>query len=125
MTRPDLLYRLASGIATIEGFFVAGSLPARNNNPGDLRAAPWLAHQTVKDFWQAPSLAMGIAGLYHQIALDVARGYTLRQMVTTWAPPSDGNNTERYVSDLSALTGIPPDQPLCELLALDHLTKEE
>lgn len=30
---------LARGIATAEGFYVSGSRPARNNNPGDLRLA--------------------------------------------------------------------------------------
>ena len=102
-----ILFKLASAIATAEGFFAAGTPPERNNNPGDLRAAPWIDHPVIeKGFWVASSRAAGIAGLYHQIALDVARGVSLRQLVYKWAPPTDGNNTENYLKETGRRTGI-------------------
>ena len=95
-----LIEAIANAIATAEGFFVAGALPQRNNNPGDLRRAPWLQHPVVAGgFWNAPSIGAGIAGLLHQIALDIARGQTLRQLIYSWAPPSDENNTANYLKD--------------------------
>lgn len=114
----DLIAKLASAISTAEGFWVAGSLPSRDNNPGDLRQAPWLQHPVLAGgFWQAPSRAAGIAGLMHQIALDISRGYTLRQLISAWAPPSDGNNTENYIRETArrlGLTYYPPDQSVQE-----------
>ena len=118
----DLIFRLASAIATGEGFFVNGSLPARDNNPGDLRAAPWLTNPSVAHgFWVARSLPEGIAGLYHQIALDVARGYTLRQLISAWAPHSDGNNTASYISETARRTGLDPDTPLWNYLGIEAI----
>ena len=117
-----LIDKIASAIATGEGFFVNGSLPQRNNNPGDLRAAPWLTHPVVvAGFWQAPNVAAGIAGLYHQIALDISRGWTLAQLIRAWAPPSDGNDTENYVRETARRVGIDPNVPLQTLLELEMI----
>ncbi|MDE1766554.1 MAG: hypothetical protein KGI27_09850 [Thaumarchaeota archaeon] len=128
----DLLVKLAGAIATAEGYFAPNSVPARDNNPGDLRAAPWLpAAKIVRNFTVFSSPAQGIGGLYHQLALDIARGDTLRQLVYRWAPPEDGNNTENYLKETARRVGIevlnPPvkgkglDQPLQELLELCHI----
>jgi len=118
----SIISLIASAIASGEGFFVNGSLPQRDNNPGDLRAAPWLVHPViVDDFWKASLLAQGIAGLYHQIALDIARGYTLRQLIEAWAPASDGNNTENYVNETARRTGLDPDTPLWTFFSIDHI----
>ena len=117
-----LIEAIANAIATAEGFFVQGSLPERNNNPGDLRAAPWLLHPVVGGgFWQASSVGAGVAGLLHQIALDIARGQSLRQLIYSWAPPSDGNNTANYLNETVrrlAAQGwiIDPEKPLQEYL---------
>jgi hypothetical protein len=37
---------------------------------------------------------------------------TLTRMITRWAPPSDGNNVPKYISYVSARTGIHPDATL-------------
>ena len=95
-----LIEAIANAIATAEGFFVNGALPQRLNNPGDLRAAPWLQHPVVAGgFWNSPSIGAGVAGLLHQIALDIARGQSLQQLIYAWAPPSDGNNTANYLKE--------------------------
>lgn len=117
----DLLYKLASAIATAEGYFVVGSVPRRNNNPGDLRGAPWLTSpKIINHFVQFSNPASGISGLYHQIALDIARGVSLRGLIEKWAPPSDGNNTLNYLSETARRVGIENlDQPLQELLEIE------
>jgi hypothetical protein len=120
-----LIHNLCRAIATAEGYFVLNSLPARNNNPGDLRAAPWLEGATIHGgFWVATSPTQGIAGLYHQVCLNIARGFSLRKLVYTWAPPSDGNNSANYLSETGRRCGIAPDQydtPLENFLHLDIL----
>jgi len=122
-----LIEAIANAIATAEGFFVNGTLPARDNNPGDLRAAPWLQHPVVAGgFWNASSVGAGVAGLLHQIALDVARGQSLRQLIYAWAPPSDGNNTANYLTETVrrlAAQGftIDPEKPLQEYLTLVNI----
>lgn len=115
----DLIGKLASAIATAEGYFVSGSLPARNNNPGDLRAAPWLPNpKIVNNFVVFLSPGAGMAGLYHQIALDIARGASLRSLIQKWAPPTE-NNTQNYLNETARRVGIADlDQPLQELLEI-------
>ena len=114
------LYTLVCAFATAEGAFAAGSLPNTDNNPGDLRLAPWVAHPTVVGgFWHPTSLAQGVAGLYHQLALDIARGWSLREMVYSYAPPTDGNNSANYLKETGRRCGIEEgqfDTPLQEFL---------
>lgn len=101
------LYRLACSFATAEGAFSVGALPNTDNNPGDLRLAPWVANPVVKGgFWCPTTLAEGIAGLYHQLALDIARGYSLRKLVYTYAPPADHNLSENYLVETARRMGI-------------------
>lgn len=117
----DLYYKLASAIATQEGYFVFGTRPGNLHNPGDLRLAPWLQHPVIENgYWHAESNSQGIAGLYHQIALDIARGYTLRQLINSWAPNGDGANAPgTYLANVLQWTGITnPDQPLQELVEI-------
>lgn len=108
--------KLARLIAQEEGFNVAGSLPQRSNNPGDLRHSPHSAHagdpngigriDTPEDGW---------ADLERQLQLDADRGYTLRQLVETYAPPSE-NDTERYLRDLCSGLGLPQYATVAEAL---------
>jgi hypothetical protein len=115
----DPIRAIASAIAIEEGFYVPGAKPQRLNNPGDLRAAPWLLSQVIEGgYVHFASVAQGIAGLYHQVALDVARGMTLRQLISKWAPPTE-NDTSAYLAAVASRTGLPLDQPLQELLTLD------
>jgi hypothetical protein len=120
----DLLYKLASAIASAEGFYASGDPPpVRNNNPGDLRGAPWLTNpEEIGGFVHFSSPAQGIAGLYHQIALMIARGESLAVLVGHWAPESDGNNESNYLSETARRCGIADvNQPLQELLEIEHI----
>jgi len=119
----DVLYKIASAIATEEGYWTLNSLPSRNHNPGDLRAAPYLPASEapiVKGFVQFKTPASGIAGLYHQIALDVARGITLRKLIAKWAPPTE-NNTSAYLEHTVRRTGLNPDIPIQDYLEIEKL----
>lgn len=122
----DLIGQIVSAIATAEGFYAPGNpLPKRNHNPGNLRAAPSSPGVKIEGgFCVFPSDAEGIAAEMHQVALDVARGATLRTLLTKLTPPGDNNNTENYINEAARRLGLTPaqvDQRLWELLEIEHI----
>lgn len=82
-------------------------------NPGNLRSAPWLhAPKIVNNFWVPDSRAMGEAGAAHCVALRIAMGQSLRQLISAWAPPVE-NATEAYIKNVAEWAAIPDiDVPL-------------
>ena len=92
--------KLALAIATQEGFFTGGSLPQRNNNPGDLRHGPGEVHPdnqpNVVGAFDTPE--DGWAALERQLSLDGERGMTVQDLIYSYAPPSDDNDTEAYIN---------------------------
>lgn len=115
-----LIDLICSAIARQEGWWLPNSIPAKRKNPGDLRAAPWLQHPLIVDgYWEADSPAQGIAGLYHQVALEIARHATLRALINKWAPAADHNDPNGYLANVMLWTGIAdPDAPLQNWLEL-------
>lgn len=115
----QLLDALAAAIIRQEG---RGPL---DTNPGDLRAAPWLAAglQHFKQlhgsgtFWNPVSRAQGVAGIYHVAMLHIAELQNLQQFVFIWAPPSE-NNSAKYLANVQEWTGISDaSKPLYELVS--------
>lgn len=59
----QLIARIADAIAFAEGYYVAGSRPSRNNNPGDLERdltgkgigtdGPYIIYAAARDGWDA------------------------------------------------------------------------
>lgn len=96
----NLFDRIVSAICREEG------MPADYTNPGNLRAAPWLTNPVIeKNFWKPESRVQGIAGIYHVVALHVAKGESLATLINIWAPPSE-NNTASYIQNVKAWAGI-------------------
>jgi len=91
--------KLAKLIATEEGFFRSGTLPFRNNNPGDLRHSPHSHHSadTPDAIGRIDTVEHGWEDLERQLRIDAGRGMTLRQAIYSWAPPSE-NDTESYLA---------------------------
>lgn len=118
---------LACAIATQEGWFVAGTIPATRRNPGDLRYAGQVGAtrpdgtsgpvhpNTAEPIALFPSAAVGIAALYRQLWLQVAHGQTVRDIIRQWAPPNE-NNTGAYLSAVLSFTMLPPDVAVLDLL---------
>lgn len=82
----------------------------RNNNPGNLN----FANQSGATKEGGPngrfavfeSMEHGVAALYKQLQIYFKKGVnTLSSIVKTYAPASDGNNVDAYVSALSKATG--------------------
>ena len=92
----------------------------RNCNPLNIRRSKdqWkgLAEvQTDRAFCQFKTLEYGWRAAfvlltrtyYHKYRL-----YTIRDIVSKWAPESDHNDTTAYIANVSELTGIDPDEPI-------------
>ena len=92
----------------------------RNCNPLNIRRSKdqWkgLAEvQTDRAFCQFKTLEYGWRAAfvlltrtyYHKYRL-----YTIRDIVSRWAPEADHNDTAAYIANVSKLTGIGPDEPL-------------
>ncbi|MGQ6231052.1 hypothetical protein ACUNFK_22895 [Serratia sp. IR-2025] len=82
----------------------------RNNNPGNLNYAgqAGATKEGGSDgrFAIFESMQHGVAALYRQLQLYFKRGInTLSSIVKTYAPASDNNNVDAYISALTKATG--------------------
>lgn len=107
----------------------------RNRNPGNLNYIPrggWRGQIGMEParpgmtprFGLYDSHENGIRAIVCQLRRYQERGkVTLRQMISTWAPPSDNNDTAAYWGALSRKTGIAVDShfPMDNRLALTKL----
>ena len=113
--------KLAKLIATEEGFFRAGTLPARRHNPGDLRHSPHASHDGIgaDGIGIIDSEEDGWTDLERQLRIDAERGMTLEQAIYSWAPPCE-NDTAAYLAAVLAGFGgqATADTPLSEALAI-------
>ena len=97
----------------------------KNNNPGNIRSGstPWqgkvpLSQNTDKNkaFEQFISVEYGLRALMMNALTWIKRGdNTLRKLIYRWAPPSDGNQTESYISYVAQRMQLSADQPFTSL----------
>ncbi|MGC8343669.1 hypothetical protein [Pantoea ananatis] len=79
----------------------------RNNNPGNLRAAP-NSSGSDGDFVRFPTPHDGMAALSRQLQLYGDRGNnTINGIIHTYAPATE-NKTQNYIDDVAAKTGFDP-----------------
>lgn len=75
----------------------------RNNNPANIRCGSYwrglVNKPTDKEFCQFISMSWGVRALLITLRAYVVKHHlhTVREIITRWAPPSDGNNTEKYI----------------------------
>lgn len=87
------------------------ALGLRNNNPGNLRAAPNTSGGNG-GFVQFPTAHDGLAALARQLQLYADRGNnTLSGILHSYAPSGE-NNTQAYIRNVSDSTGYPPRERL-------------
>lgn len=113
--------RLAHLIAQEEGFYTPGTIPNRYHNPGDLRHSPHSFHTTEAPnaIGQIDSDADGWTDLDRQLRLYAARGLTLRIMIEDYyAPPADGNDSERYLQFVCEGLGCPDTTTVAKALEI-------
>jgi|SRR6185437_16883542 len=113
--------KLARLIAQMEGFGKPGAIPTTHHNPGDLRHSPHSDHPGgpahKDDVGTIPNDALGWQDLERQLRIYASQGLTLRQMINLYAPPTDHNNTSRYLEFVCAGLQMAP-----ETLVSDALT---
>ena len=98
----DLIQRITDAIFRQEG------MPADYPNPGNLRAAPWLHDPIITGgFWRPASRAEGVAGAAHCVALRIAEGQSLIELIMAWAPEADDNDTAQYLANVKNWAAIP------------------
>ena len=101
----------------------------RNNNPLNIRHSPsrWegrAEEQTDPRFVQFRSMAYGYRAAfkllqsYYRRFCKEGKPFTVRNIISRWAPPEDGNDTEAYIRSVLLLGGLggketllPPDNP--------------
>ncbi len=111
--------RLAKAIAHAEGFFQAGSLPARANNPGDLKLGD-RGHGTLQGKTIFATAEDGWNALKNQIRLAVSgkskfysMRMTIRQMAMTW---TGYDQPETWAQNVSSHLGVSPETTLGSIL---------
>jgi hypothetical protein len=101
-------------IASEEGFYVPGTRPARNNNPGDIEWGRFTrAHGAIcgdPRFAVFTSPDMGFACM-RVLLLSAYKGLTVAQAINKWAPNVE-NQTNAYIANVCNWTGLTPETVL-------------
>lgn len=116
---PALGMATASTTVATLSYLGQANLPRgmRNNNPGNIRkgATPWkgkipLNANTDGAFEQFSTYVYGIRAMVKNLqSYQRDRGLdSIQQIVSTWAPAADNNDTAAYIAAVSIATGIPP-----------------
>ncbi len=92
----------------------------RNNNPLNIRRSKdqWKGMsktQNDRSFCQFETLEYGWRAAFYLLTRTYYhkyRLYTIRGIISRWAPPQDNNDTSAYIANVSRLTGIDPDEPI-------------
>src|SRR5580658_282934 len=113
--------KLAQAIAKEEGIDVPGSVPNRDNNPGDLRHSPHSFH-TPSDpnaIGQIPTRAEGWEDLERQLTLFAQRNLTLQEAIYEFAPPTE-NNSAGYLAFVCNELGVPSSTLVSQALTIPN-----
>lgn len=84
----------------------------RNNNPGNLRksSSTWIGKLSPgqdSSFEQFKTIALGLRAMLKLLQTYIGRGNnTIAKILPTYAPSSDGNNTQQYIIDVEKWAGI-------------------
>lgn len=124
---------LMFAIAEHEGWFPpgkdtppGGSLAYRNHNPGNLRASPF-AHSIKDGYAVFRNDFIGFMALHWDL-MQKAKGNTItnlngnstiRDLIYTYAPPSDGNDSEAYLQNVLKKTGFKETTTLAEVFEMN------
>lgn len=120
-TYPQQLMNFAQGIARAEGFYVPGSVPARANNPGDLKLAgkPVLPGTSITRF---DSVDQGWDALYRQLYLVLTGqsavynlDMTIADMSRLWT--ATVTQQPAWAAAVASQVGASVDTPLWGVLA--------
>jgi hypothetical protein len=116
----SLIDSISQAIANMEGFYKAGSIAQRQNNPGNLRS--WGSYPVENGYVKFPDPATGWGALNRQVSLNIDRGLTLNEffggkpgVYPGYSPATDSNDPRGYAVYVASRTGIDPSIPLNSL----------
>jgi len=97
----------------------------RNNNPLNIRRSSdvFLGEKQSSDiaFKQFISMAYGYRATFTILGTYLDRGQnTIEKIVKAWAPPTE-NNTERYIQNVAARSGVPRNKALTNLSGNEYI----
>lgn len=96
-----------------------GTRAWRNNNPGNIRPGRFTNGAggigQAGNFAVFPDEQVGMDAIVKLLKTSNYQNKTLAGAISTWAPPSDGNNTSAYQQRVSQATGTPLDTPMRNL----------
>src|SRR5258708_28527427 len=108
-----LIALLFAAIAHAEGFWVPGSLPRRNHNPGDLLGKDGVNRQF-------PDILDGAKALYNQITLMLVGGSHVYTHAMTWRTVSmlwtGGDNAAGWCMSVCEDLGVDPDSTIADFV---------
>ena len=113
---PAIVKRFSEAIAAAEGFNVAGSIPQRNNNPGDIMSGgSYVVYNSITEGWQA---------LYDQVHLMFFGGskyynpsMTISQVAYLYADgANDPSGAQNWAQNVANYLGVTPDATLNSLM---------
>ncbi len=110
----DEVLTFIEAIARQEGVNVPGSIPNRDDNPGDIVYGRWAqAHGGLAAgrFARWTTMQAGYEA-ERELLTDDYLGLTVRQALMKWAPASDGNNVSAYEANVCTWTGMTPETVL-------------
>jgi hypothetical protein len=113
----SIVSKLAEAIAHEEGFYVPGSVPNRDNNPGDLRHSPHSFHSAgdPNGIGQIDTITDGWSDLERQLQIYASRGLTVAQAIEEYAPPTE-NNSAAYLAYVCQYVGCQPTDLVSDVL---------
>ena len=107
-------------VAREEGFYVEGSRPNRNKNPGDIEfgrfATAHGATQGDPRFAVFPDAATGWAAMKALFQGPAYKGLTVAEALNKWAPPVE-NQTNAYIANVCKWAACQPTDVIDSLLS--------
>ena len=111
----------ADAIARAEGFYVAGSVPQRARNPGDLKIPNWTGPVLGEGISVFESVDQGWNALYRQLQFIIdgrSRVYNLDFTIRDMGRKYTATLTEQdaWANNVARVLNVPVDTPLWQVL---------
>lgn len=119
VTYPAPIKRFAEAIARAEGFYVAGSIPQRAHNPGDLKVLGWDGPTLGGGISVFQSDDAGWSALYRQLWIIVTGGsnnYYLDMSIDEMAAKWTATQSDAWARNVAGFLAVPTSTPLVSVI---------
>jgi hypothetical protein len=119
VTYPAPIKRFAEAIARAEGFYVAGSIPQRAHNPGDLKMPNWTGPTLGSGISVFQSDGAGWSALYRQLWIIVtgsSGNYYLDMSIEQMAAKWTATEQSAWARNVAGFLAVDPSVSLVSVL---------